>query len=642
MNIKEIMQPYYDKLASMERLKNNVDSNNNKVVELDESMEVLNSKLDVLNSVEISLNKEKAVEKTVEGELLNNFVEELNNIKSEQNKKVENFKKEISAELEEKQQEILAKLEEKQQEIGMLRNRLERLKDNKEAELNSFFAEYNPDLFANYGGTVRKDLEDAYLKNEQTLNEQITQKEQELIELKKGQELKELKKARTNDLKEFIKARELELQITIEERKFEIEDIISNKTHEKENLNLDSNVILGDLERFHRVDVRELIDIKMEANKKLLALKNMLELELRERQLKADSASLELAKYNKNANKTTEEWKMLFEKSSELLDKVHEIRLSIREVEKYIELVQVTNDEWKIAAIAMNQLEKDEMDRRKGIEREVPSVEFEYNNMETIEREEESKEFDYSELADSEQEKVNEAASEFEYNNMEEKAEEESKEFDYSELEVPENDPANVEFDKVEESTPIAEKKEALNSATDLITTIYRDIVTSVKEVNTLEYEGKIPLPNGKYLNNEDIMKATNNYFSRMKGRTLKVEATNKEFVVNKSVVRRIKKALKHSAISILIGEGKIGEPDLKRVYGLSGIDTYDLGRKRTDLPSGYYTHVDFYLDLLKQVFVEKKETWLDRFVSKRQAKKAETIVTNNDFVEEQESVKTR
>ena len=290
----------------------------------------------------------------------------------------------------------------------------------------------------------------------------------------------------------------------------------------------------------------------------------------------------------------------------------------------------------------VNQLEKDEMDRRKGIEREVPSVEFEYNNMEPIEREEESKEFDYSELADSEQEKVNEAASEFEYNNMEEKAEEELKEFDYSELEVPEKDPANVEFDKFEESTPIAEKKEALNSATDLITTIYRDIVTSVKEVNTLEYAGKIPLPNGKYLNNEDIMKATNNYFSRIKGRTLKVESTNKEFVVNKSAVRKLRKALKHSAMSILIGKGKIGEPDLKRVYGVSGLDTYDLGLKKTDLPSGYYSHVDFYLDLLKQVFVEKKETWLDRFISKRQAKKSETVVTNNDFVEEQESVKTR
>lgn len=622
MNIKEIMQPYYDKLASMERLKNNVDSNNDRVVELDESMEVLNSKLAILNSVQISLSKKEAVQSNFEVELLNNFASELNNLKNEQIEKINNYRAEIENEL-----------KEKQQEIDMLYNRLDRLVDNKEEELKAFFNEYDPNLFANYGGTVKKDLEEAYAKSEQTLREEIKAKENALQELKQVKEY---------DIEEYIKAKEIEFHISIEERKYELEDIISKKNQEKNNLNVESTTILGDLERFHRVDVRELIDIKMEANKKLLALKNMLELELRERQLKSDSASLELAKYHKKQNKTTEEWKMLFEKNSELLDKVHEIRLSIREVEKYIELVQVTNDEWKIAAIAMNQLEKDEMDRRKGIEREVPSVEFEYNNMEPIEREEESKEFDYSELADSEQEKVNEAASEFEYNNMEEKAEEELKEFDYSELEVPEKDPANVEFDKFEESTPIAEKKEALNSATDLITTIYRDIVTSVKEVNTLEYEGKIPLPNGKYLNNEDIMKATNNYFSRIKGRTLKVESTNKEFVVNKSAVRKLRKALKHSATNILIGKGKIGEPDLKRVYGVSGLDTYDLGLKMTDLPSGYYTHADFYLDLLKQVFVEKKETWLDRFVSKRQAKKYETVVTNNDFVEEQESVKTR
>ena len=141
---------------------------------------------------------------------------------------LENTRKEISSKYEIENEELKAKNNMLKNDISLLSLKLERMRDNKEREIEQYInnvASNGQDFYVGYANSLRRDLEQAYLEHENKLTEEI-----------------EIKKKLISNNKKAIKS----------------------------NLEKMANE-LNDKQKYYRVDIKEIIEVKRNLRKPLFA-----------------------------------------------------------------------------------------------------------------------------------------------------------------------------------------------------------------------------------------------------------------------------------------------------------------------------------------------------------------------------------
>lgn len=448
------------------------------------------------------------------------------------------------------------------EEKRIIELRLERLRDNKEEEIEEYVKNAvsdRPDFYAGYGAMIRKDLEQAYLSKEQKLEAQIK----------------------------------------------ELDEKMKNNSNE--------------VARYYRVDVRELVDVKHDLRKSLIAAKKELEIKLQEATLRFDAVMYKLStfkyEYDENHNVLNgNEYRELFELSNSLIEVKYNLQRDLKQVDEYLTLTELTEEEVKTVMMSMSDLEKEEYNRRKNIiqniEEIVSPIEIDDNN------------------DIKEQEPTTETKEKMETKK------------DEIILEEP-----VVEIAPVETSKDIYEQaKETMDAQGELehnysafIDEISEDVLRCVKKLRTIKVEdGKvvqsksgreykvegnlseeIELANGLYLNRHDIEKAVRNYKRQNKGRTFTVKGIDLALNVTKQSVKKVKEALRKFSLQELLREKKISIFDVKRVYGKDNTEKYVDYDSDVEYNAEDYVKYSDVREAFKELFVEKTPTWLERLTSK-------------------------
>jgi len=450
--------------------------------------------------------------------------------------------------------ELKIKLEKLSQQKIYLEQKLETIRDNKSSEILDYIQNDvldNKDFYSGYSAMIRKDLEKEYL------------------------------------------IKEAEISKNIEEINLNISEI------EKQ---MDSNIEKG--KKFYRVDIRELAEIKGELRKPLIAKRKELELDLRHINIKYDISMLNLSEfkyeYDENGKVlNSDEYKNILHESQELVDKQGKIKLELAEINKYLGITELTQEEGKILMMSMTPWEKEEYDRRKKEKDLISGI--------------------TSKLEQAlESEPTNEPVQESELTSE------------------PEIVPEPEEF--VENQTLVSSMEELIDIVTDEVLEIAKKLRTvtieekdvkylSTKNINEKEHDfdgdielsdKSINLPNGSYIYQKDIMKALKKYVKKNKGKTFKIKGINKTLEVNKKTLKSLKQTLKDYSAIKLLREKKISDFDVKKVYGKEkGNEYIELGKVSTKLPSGEYVNFDSLYSGLENLFIEKKQSWLKKLVSK-------------------------
>lgn len=600
----------------------------------------------------------------------------------------------------EKKQEINNKYLE---ERNMLNLRLERLRDNKDREIEEYVQNAvadRPDFYAGYGAMIRKDLEQAYVAKEQELQNQI---------------------------------RELNEKMEINSK---------------------------ELSRYHRVDIRELVDIKHELRKSLMSAKKELEIKLQEANLRFEAVMFKLStfkyEYDENHNVLNgNEYRELFEESNSLIDVKYNLQRNLKQIDEYLNITELTEEEVNTVMMSMSDLEKEEYNRRKvvstiepvfikfieEIREQYPDLYKSYderlNNIIAFNPELKSKiaelslsqtnfadrleqiyiqypnvgkvlleffeEYNNRKAAD-EKNKMEVAESVVEENisveeeqvvDLEEQVVEpeepfveenisEEEEQVVAEDNIPEelnNDESTLDEDEnliYEQANEAIEKKlEMEENYTEFMKEVTVDVLNFAKKLRTINIENgkyisttnpargedgnpeveqydfigaskEMPeLPNGVYFNLRDIEKALNNYVKQNKGRNFTVKGIDLTLNVTKSSVRKVKKMLKKCSANKLLLEKKLSTFDIKRVYGKEKAEDYIKVDSKTHMPSGQYVLLTDVYEAFKELFVEKTPTWKERFFSKFRKNEVQEINEIQDAEYEQveledEEVKTR
>lgn len=482
--------------------------------------------------------------------------------------------------------------------------RLERLRANKDKEIEEYVLS-QPSFYAGYAATVRKDLEQAYKAQEEDLMAEI---------------------------KEFNKRTEDEIKAM-------------------ENLKAINSRV-----NYNRVYLREMIDLKNSLRKSLIAEQKEITFALQREKINFDSVMLELSNFKYQYNDQHQvtnglEWKELFEKSNQISSKMNELRNSLKVVEEYLNLTELTEEEKAVAMSGLTSWEKEEYNRRNGINVETLITEnndtTKVEEVQPVEITEEVKELPVVEETEKEQENT-------------------------EEQELPKDDSINndddividvnpkVPEDLIDTYTPLDIKPTVeedqnnnliVDNLDELSKLIYHDILKETESMSSIKldpssnpamdnnyyfsskdgsykkynYDGivsldeeqPIALPNGEFINSNDINNALKNFYKKNKGQSVVVREINKTLTVSKKQIRKLKKALKQCSIVRLLQDKKISDTDVKLVYGKEyGKKTMvKIGNVSTLLPKGDYILKDELLVKFENIFTskEKRLEWLKK-----------------------------
>lgn len=520
--------------------------------------------------------------------------------------------------------------------------RLERLRANKDKEIEEYVLS-QPSFYAGYAATVRKDLEQAYKAQEEDLMAEI---------------------------KEFNKRTEDEIKAM-------------------ENLKAINSRV-----NYNRVYLREMIDLKNSLRKSLITEQKEISYALQREKINFDSVMLELSNFKYQYNDQHQvtnglEWKELFEKSNQISNKMNELRNALKVVEEYLNLTELTEDEKAVAMSGLTNWEKEEYNRRNGINVETPITENintqKVEEIQPAEITEEVKELPVVEEPEKEQENT-------------------------EEQELPKDDSLNndddividinpkVPKDLIDTYTPLDIKSTVeedqnnnliVDNLDELSKLIYQDILKETESMSSIKldpssnpamdnnyyfsskdgsykkynYDGivsldeeqPIALPNGEFINSNDINNALKNFYKKNKGQSVVVREINKTLTVSKKQIRKLKKALKQCSIVKLLQDKKISDTDVKIVYGKEyGKKTMvKIGNVSTPLPKGDYILKDELLVKFENIFTskEKKLEWLKKLSNRvrnlrknneDQVDEFDTIRDDETLIEEEETSKQR
>ena len=374
---------------------------------------------------------------------------------------------------------------------------------------------------------------------------------------------------------------------------------------------------IDNFDKFYTVDVREMVEVKEEVRKNLIAERKRLNNSLEEMKLSFDSIMNRLSnfKYIYDENHIVQngsEYKKLFDESHVLIDNKNGIEKQLKQIEEYLSLTELTSKEIETLMRSMNPIEKQEYDRRKGL-----------TNISVVQ--EPVVEENISELTDDSEEVIEENPSELTGD---------------SEEVIEENTPIVLNKDEELTSEEIMQQ-----SAVQLLDEVYSDIVSYARklrymDVNNLPEEEKeiIQLPTGMYLNESDLNKAIRKYYRKNKGKTYRIEGINKEFTVTRDSVKRLKEALKKCSAVKLVRDKKLGSYDLTRVFGREQVSEIENIAKNPEeimtdrkieigMPTGWYINGEEFIQKLTLLFETKKQSWIEKLSSKLKSKKQRKYV---------------
>lgn len=481
-------------------------------------------------------------------------------------------------------------------EISALNVRLENLRNNKDREIEEYVQNAvsdRPEFYAGYGAMIRKDLEQSYLKREKELEKEL--------EIKS----KELSQKISNNY----------LQISVNNKLIE----------EQQNY------------PFYNVDVRELIDVKHNLRKSLISAKKELEIKLQETELRFETVMHKLStfkyEYDENHNVLNgKEYRELFELSNSLIEVKYNLQRDLKQVDEYLALTELTEEEVKTVMMSMSDIEKEEYNRRKNI---IENVEEVLSSIETQDREETNEPVIASVSEEIETEKVEPVVQES---------------TQVAPI-VPLETSKDI-YDYAKET--IDAQRELEHNYSAFIEEISTDVLRCVKKLRTIKVEdgkviqtdpaknykveGNLPeeieLPNGMYLNRHDIERASRNYKKQSKGRTFTVKGIDLALNVTRKSVKRVKEALRAFSLRELLNEKKISIFDVKRVYGKDKAEEYT--NQSIEIKVEDYVKVEDAFEAFKELFIEKTPTWLERLTSKFKREEVDEIEDVQDAEYEQ------
>lgn len=374
----------------------------------------------------------------------------------EKKEEIENKTRFLKEELEKTRQE------QKNVKINSLKLQLERIRDNKEREIAEYIQNAvlgGNDFYSGYSAMIREDLEREYALRERQIEEEIEK-------LENSEEIKSSE-------------REIELQKEIET-----------------------------LEKYYRVDIKELIEIKSEVRKSIMSAKNQIELNLMEARISYDTVMLRLKRFNyvydeNNKVLNGNEFKELYDQLNILIEIKYDYENKLKKLDEYLKITELEPEEIKIGMMSLTPWEKEEYDRRKEskINAETIAQEIkksgisdeEIKNDETIELDahEENIPFDLTETVKKEVEEQKEQIEEELFGNEEKSEElsendekEEDVQFEVLEpdelpIEEEKSDIGEVDFKEIEENLDKEIEKELLTPEEK----IQKDLVDSTLEI---------------------------------------------------------------------------------------------------------------------------------------------------------------
>ena len=241
--------------------------------------------------------------------------------------------------------EELEKIRTKRQKnvrINSLKLQLERIRNNKESEIAEYIQNAlleGNDFYSGYSAMIRADLEREYALKERELEKEI----------------EELSKNTFDEIEEDIE------QIPDEEREIELENEIKA------------------LEKYYRVDIKELIEIKSEIRKSLISAKKELEFNIMEAKINFDVAMLKLKRFEyiydeNNRILNSNEFKELYDEVNRLIEIKYGYEMQLKQLNEYLKITELEPEEIKIGMMSLTPWEKEEYDRRKAAVIEEVSV----------------------------------------------------------------------------------------------------------------------------------------------------------------------------------------------------------------------------------------------------------------------------
>lgn len=475
-------------------------------------------------------------------------------------------------------------------EIRTLELRLEKLKDNRQREIDDYIQEASKtdlNFYAGYTASLRKSLEAAYDEKENSI---IT----EIEKLKNKSDYSRVYIREMTELKDKLRK-----ELVAKKKDLNIELIKANIEFQKANLELSS--------------------FKYEYNS--------------ERQVV-------------NGDK----WKDLYNKLSLATSLIQEIKKELEMTDDYLRLTELTEEEIKVGMMAMTPWEKEEYDRRKfAINDGISQLEKQENIDESDVVEDNSIE-DENTLDIEPENDIEEENSEIDdfYISEEENNElsnslpqdvvdsyvpvEGSYSFEDGKVITESyNELTSLIFnDVVDMATKLDYVKLDSSSNPELKRTKYfsdKELSGSYRYRSALEsvdaQGNEVRLPNGEYVNSKDIMRAVDEYYNKNKGQRFYVKEKNKTISLSKFDILKLKKAIKNCSALKLVEDSKLSEFDVKKVYGKENFEkmknSIEVGEVNTPISEGTYISRDELLYELKRILTSKskKIEWLRKISDK-------------------------
>lgn len=454
-----------------------------------------------------------------------------------------------------------------EQQIHILEARLERIRESKEQEINDYIASLpsQSNFYPGYINMVKADLEQSYLSKENGIQMQID-----------------------------VARRNAERKISE----------IKEKAQENEQQLLEKIEGFSNTPDYSNVYLREMVEVKHSIKKDLIATRKEIENQISEEKINFDTVMLEISKFKYEYDEQRQvingnELRTLFEKSNEISRKMDELKASLKLVEDYLVLMELTLDEGKAIMRSMAPWEKKEYDRRKGLDipelEEVTIDEIEEPVEETNENED-SKEEDS--IKSDETKEKDENISDVMVESLDE----------LSNIIYEDVMKAAIDMDsiKVEE--------------TDKDYHILTNEVDNEYSLSGFASPGKaVKLPNGEFINSSDYKKALAEYYKKEKGKKFYIKQIDKVVSLSKSAISKIKKAFKYCTTLRLYADDKIYEPDIKTIALKNRYEEYSVpvGEMSTNLSEGDYVSKNQVIEIMGKLFKERKSSWLRRMSNK-------------------------
>lgn len=481
--------------------------------------------------------------------------------------------KEIMKPYFENQEEIENNKEDKKSVIikrNQVKLKLDRLKEDSQKEIEQYISDYvnsNSNFYAGYGAVVKKDLEKAYKDRQDSLEKQL------------------------NELNKKI----------------------------------------------------ELFDLKDNVVRDLLSEQNTLIVDLQEKNVEFNNIMLELSNFKYEYSEhhlitNGDEWKKIYKKSKDIADEISDLKSALNMINEYLNLLGINNKKELIANADENVINEQLVDEptiedSKTVEEELveepvvedSEIEEEENVVEDTKSEEEPVQPEirdiYSHISDDiidSDDPVKVSYSSDDYKFIVD---------NYSEL------LKLVYNDVIEEAVNMRSIK--LNSSKTNLESSERYFSVKKDKDSMYKVDGEvdltkdepIKLPNGEYINLKDFTGALKAYYTRNKAKTFVVNSINKELTLSTVEIYKIKSKLKRCSTIKLVKDKKIGQLDVRRIYGKEKAQEYleesksmesEIGTIALDnFPEGEYVYRNELIFNLKKLFTEKQVGWLRKMSDK-------------------------